>query len=196
MKSKALKKDFYLRPVLEVARELIGKTLVTNHGRITMRARIVETEAYHESETACHAAVGKTRRNEVMFLEGGHLYVYLSYGLHFCLNVVCEKAETGAAVLIRALEPLEGIEAMRKNRGHSRTKQIKDTNIASGPGKCGQALQLNLYHNGISLLQPPVYIENDGVKLPITATTRVGITKAAALPWRFYHSSSSFISRK
>src|SRR5436305_11173167 len=139
---KPLSPDFYDRPVLEVARELIGCT-VEHRGASGV---IVETEAYHECEPACHAFVGLTPRTATLFGQPGRAYVYRSYGIHALLNAVCEPEGVGAAVLIRALEPLEGIELMRRRRGLEPVRAL-----CSGPGKLTQALGIGLEHNGSDL---------------------------------------------
>ena len=172
-----MKPEFYDRPVLEVARDLVGCT-VTHAGCTGV---IVETEAYHMTEPACHAYVGLTSRTAVLFADPGTAYVYRSYGIHALLNAVCEPREVGAAVLIRALEPVVGVDAMRERRGWEDPRDL-----CSGPGKLTQALGIGLEHNGTSLLAGPVTIgprRSDPGEL--LAGVRVGITKAAELPWRF-----------
>jgi DNA-3-methyladenine glycosylase len=176
----------YSRPVLEVARELIG--CVVRHGDTA--GVIVETEAYHESEPACHAYVGLTPRTRVLFGPPGRAYVYFSYGIHSLFNVVCEPEGVGAAVLIRALEPLEGIETMRERRGVDR---IDD--LCSGPGKLTQALDIGLDLNGTDLRDGPITIEPGWEDVEPLVGTRVGITKAAELPWRFAAPGSPSVSR-
>jgi DNA-3-methyladenine glycosylase len=164
--------------VLEVARDLLG--CVVRHGDTA--GVVVETEAYHHSEPACHAFVGLTPRTRVLFGSPGRAYVYRSYGIHALLNAVCEPEGEGAAVLIRALEPLEGIEVMRARRG-----PVADRQLCSGPGKLTQALGIGLELNDTPLAGGPVEVEAG----PPPATRRVltgpriGITKAADLPWRF-----------
>jgi DNA-3-methyladenine glycosylase len=180
---------FYGRPVLDVARDLIG--CVVRHGDTA--GVIVETEAYHESEPACHAYVGLTARTRVLFGPPGRAYVYFSYGMHALLNAVCEPEGVGAAVLIRALEPLEGIETMRERRGAGRVEDL-----CSGPGKLTQALGIGLELNDTDLSAGPVVFEGaapgwEDVE-PQTGT-RVGITKAADLPWRFAAPGSPSVSR-
>jgi DNA-3-methyladenine glycosylase len=180
---------FYERPVLEVARDLIG-CVVAHDG---CSGVIVETEAYHHSEPACHAYVGVTRRTRTLFGPPGHAYVYRSYGIHACLNAVCEPAGVGAAVLIRALEPVEGIELMRERRGLER---IED--LCSGPGKLTQALGIELMDNGCDLARGPVVITRKSRAwrdAQVAASKRIGITKAAELPWRFCAVESRCLSR-
>jgi DNA-3-methyladenine glycosylase len=185
----ALPRAFYHRPVLAVARDLIG--CVVSHG--SCRGVIVETEAYHDSEPACHAFVGVTPRTETLFGPAGIAYVYRSYGIHALLNAVCEPEGVGAAVLIRALEPLEGIERMRARR---RVEPLRA--LCSGPGKLTQALGIELELNGSDLVGGPVTISARrpgwrGVK--VSAGVRIGITKAVSLPWRFCAPESEFLSR-
>jgi DNA-3-methyladenine glycosylase len=179
--------DFYARPVLEVARELIG-CVVEYEG---ISGRIVETEAYHESEPACHAFVGVTRRTRTLFGDPGVAYVYRSYGIHALLNAVCEPPGVGAAVLIRALEPLAGIESMRRRRGG-----VSDGDLCSGPGKLTQALGIGLSENGTSLLDGPVSIRRgDPGRARVLAGERIGITKAVDLRWRFALAENRHVSR-
>jgi DNA-3-methyladenine glycosylase len=180
---------FYDRPVVDVARALLG--CVVRHGDCA--GVIVETEAYHESEPACHAFVGLTPRTRPLFGPPGRAYVYRSYGIHACLNAVCEPAGVGAAVLIRALEPLEGLDVMRERRGLSRVEDL-----CSGPGKLTQALGIGLELNGTDLAggpiafgPPPPGWESVGHVIG----TRIGITKAAELPWRFCAAGSRSVSR-
>jgi DNA-3-methyladenine glycosylase len=180
--------DFYARPVLEVARDLIG-CVVEHEGT---SGRIVETEAYHESEPACHAFVGVTRRTRTLFGEPGTAYVYRSYGIHSLLNAVCEPVGVGAAVLIRALEPLAGTEAMRARRG----EQLADDRLCSGPGKLTQALGIELSENGTSLLDGPVSIRRGDLgPTRVVAGERIGITKAVDLRWRFALAGNRHVSR-
>jgi DNA-3-methyladenine glycosylase len=191
-----LPKEFYARPVLDVARELIG-CVVEHEG---LAGTIVETEAYHESEPACHAFVGITPRTRTLFGEPGLAYVYRSYGIHALLNAVCEPAGVGAAVLIRALEPLAGIEEMRARRRHGRGARapMRDQDLCSGPGKLTEALGVELSQNGASLLDGPVTIRlptPGGASPRVVEGTRVGITKAVELRWRFCAVGSAHVSR-
>jgi DNA-3-methyladenine glycosylase len=181
-------RGFFDRSVHEVARELIGWEL-----RIGPTAGvIVETEAYEETDPACHAYVGRTARNEVLFGPPGHAYVYLSYGIHSLLNFVTEPAGRASAVLIRALEPANGIELMRERRRQERIEQL-----CSGPGKLSEALGVDLSLNGADLLRPPFELSEgargDGAE--IIASPRIGITKAAELPWRYSLAKSRYVSR-
>ncbi len=184
-----MKRAFFVRPVLEVARALVG--CVVTHGDTA--GVIVETEAYHHSEPASHAFVGVTPRTRTLFGPPGRAYVYFSYGVHSLLNAVCEPEGVGAAVLIRALEPLEGIDHMRERRGVDAVRQL-----CSGPGKLTQALGIGLELNDTDLLHGPV-IFGDRPRawreVAIGVDKRVGITKAADLPWRFVAAGSRYVSR-
>jgi DNA-3-methyladenine glycosylase len=181
---------FYDRPVLEVARELLG-CVVEHRGTAGL---IVETEAYHQSEPACHAFAGLTARTRVLFGEPGLAYVYRSYGVHALLNAVCEPAGVGAAVLIRALEPLRGIERMRARRGRERAHEL-----CSGPGKLTQALGIELSENSTALTgQGPIAIlprPRELAPAQIVDGPRVGITRAVELRWRFCLAGSRHVSR-
>jgi DNA-3-methyladenine glycosylase len=179
-------RDFYARDVVAVARDLVGCTI--RHGDTA--GVIVEVEAYHDSEPACHAFVGLTPRTETLFGPPGRAYVYRSYGIHALLNAVSEEEGVGAAVLIRALEPMDGIELMRERRGLQRVEDL-----CSGPGKLTQALDIELHHNGTDLTTGPI-VFGERVRTPeIVVSKRVGITKAADLPWRFSEAGSRFVSR-
>ncbi|HEV7941172.1 MAG TPA: DNA-3-methyladenine glycosylase [Solirubrobacteraceae bacterium] len=180
--------SFYERPVVQVARELIGCTVA--HGDTA--GVIVETEAYHDSEPASHAFVGLTARTSTLFGPPGNAYVYRSYGIHALLNAVCEPEGVGAAVLIRALRPISGLLEMRKRRGVG-----SDLELCSGPGKLTQALDVELHQNGSSLLDGPIAIfAAAGVEsIEVLSGPRVGITKAVDLPWRFCLAGSPYVSR-
>jgi DNA-3-methyladenine glycosylase len=185
----ALTADFYDRPVLVVARDLIG--CAVDHAGTS--GVIVETEAYHDSEPASHAFIGLTPRTRTLFGGPGHAYVYRSYGIHALLNAVCEPEGVGAAVLIRALEPSSGIETMRRRRGLTR---IED--LCSGPGKLTQALGISLEENGSSLASGPVRIgpPPEGWENPsVVSGPRIGISKAVDLRWRFCVAGNRHVSR-
>jgi DNA-3-methyladenine glycosylase len=185
----ALPAEFYDRPVVEVARDLVG--CVVEHDGVA--GTIVETEAYHQTEPACHAFTGRSARTEVLFGPPGRAYVYRSYGIHAMLNAVTEPEGTGSAVLIRALEPLAGIEAMRARRGLERLEDL-----CSGPGKLCQALGFGLDLNGTDLRGGPIRVlgpSTEGPRPELTQSVRIGITKAADLPWRFSAPGSRFVSR-
>jgi DNA-3-methyladenine glycosylase len=182
-------RSFYERPVLEVAPDLVG--CVLHHGATS--GVIVETEAYHESEEACHAYIGLTKRTSTIFGPPGIAYVYRSYGIHALVNAVCEPEGVGAAVLIRALEPDSGLELMRARRGLQAERLL-----CSGPGKLTQALDIELHHNGVDLTSGPIVISERPAEwrdVQIVADRRIGITRAAELPWRFSAAGSRFLSR-
>jgi DNA-3-methyladenine glycosylase len=175
--------------VVDAAQALVGCTL-EHEDAVGV---IVETEAYHEEEPACHAHIGETPRSRVLFEAPGRLYVYRSYGIHALANVVVEPEGVGAAVLIRALEPIAGLEKMAARRGRTRPQDL-----CSGPGKLTQALDIELIHNDTSLRDGPVRIGPPprGWERPaLVASPRVGITKAADLPWRFCAADSIHVSR-
>ena len=183
----SLPRSFYARPVLDVAKDLLG-CVVTFEG---CAGRIVETEAYHDSEAACHAHVGLTARTHVLFGPPGRAYVYRSYGIHALLNAVTEPEGVGAAVLIRALEPEAGLEQMRERRGRDALHDL-----CSGPGKLTQALGIDLAENNTDLIGGPVQIHaREGPDPAFIAGPRIGITKAAELPWRFCAVGSRSVSR-
>jgi DNA-3-methyladenine glycosylase len=185
----ALPAEFYARPVVEVARALVGCVLWHDAGA----GALVETEAYHETEPACHAHVGLTGRTHILFGPPGRAYVYRSYGIHALFNAVCEPEGVGAAVLIRALEPLAGLDRMRARRGLERPEHL-----CSGPGKLTQALGIALDLNGSDLVRGPITIEPspaDWRPAGLIEGPRVGITKAAELPWRFCAAGFRSVSR-
>jgi DNA-3-methyladenine glycosylase len=182
--ARTLARSFYDRPVVDVARDLVG--CVVRHG--VASGRIVETEAYHEEEPACHAFVGLTARTKPLFGPPGFAYVYRSYGIHALLNAVTSGEGEGAAVLIRALEPLDGLGLMHSRRGVGR-----ELDLCSGPGKLTQALGIGLELNETSLVDGPIEVlpRPAGVRAPrIVSGVRVGITRAAELPWRFCDAGS------
>ena len=184
-----LGRDFYARSVHEVARDLIG--CVVRHGETA--GRIVETESYHMDEPACHAYAGLTERTRPLFGPPGRAYVYFSYGIHSLLNAVCEEDGIGAAVLIRALEPVDGIEEMRGRRGLQPA-----TDLCSGPAKLTQALGIGLSLNDSSLLDGPIAVLDRDPRAGqprVVVGERIGVTKAADLPWRFCDADSQHVSR-
>jgi len=186
----ALPASFYDRPVLEVARELVG--CVLSHDGCA--GVIVEAEAYHQSEPGSHAYIGQRPRTRSLFGRPGIGYVYRSYGIHACLNAVCEEPGVGAAVLIRALEPLEGLDLMRSRRGLDRVEAL-----CSGPGKLTQALGIELEHDGVDLSRGPIVIAAplpEWQAVPVLGGRRIGLTKAVELPWRFCAGESRFLSRR
>ena len=183
---KQLKRAFFDRSVHEVAPNLIGVTLLVDG----VGGIIVEVEAYHHTEPAAHSYNGLTPRNAVMFGPAGFVYVYRSYGIHWCVNFVCEKAGSASAVLIRALEPTHGIPAMRRRRGvHD------ERSLCSGPGKLTEALAITHAHNGLALDKPPMALYAATAKPDVVAGVRIGLTKAVDLPWRYGLRVSKFVSK-
>jgi len=188
----ALPRAFYVRPTVEVARDLLGKTLVHRTPDGLASGRIVEVEAYlGEDDPASHAFRGPRGRAELMFREGGLAYVYFSYGVHYCMNVVTGPAGTGGAVLIRALEPLRGVALMRRRRAREPL-----TELASGPGKLAQALAIGPEQNGLSLLKSSLSLQPGAAPASIAESPRIGITRAADWPLRFYDPASPHVSRR
>ena len=181
-----IRRDFFARSVHRVAPDLIGARLLVNG----VGGRIVEVEAYHHTDPAAHSYGGRTERNAVMFGPPGHAYVYRSYGVHWCLNFVCEAESSASAVLIRALEPTEGLAAMRRQRG------VKDERLlCAGPGRLTEALGLTQRHNGLALDKPPFELRARMEKVALAIGPRIGITKAAEQPWRYGLKGSRFLSR-
>jgi DNA-3-methyladenine glycosylase len=181
-----LSKNFFDRSVLAVAPELIGATLrIGDAGGV-----IVEVEAYHHTEPAAHSYGGQTPRNAVMFGPAGHAYVYRSYGLHWCVNFVCEGVGSASGVLVRALQPTTGLPAMRRRRG-----QIDDRLLCSGPGRLTEALGITHAQNGMALDAPPFALIARADQPEIAVGPRIGITKAADLPWRYGLKGSPFLSK-
>lgn len=189
-----LSPSFYARPARDVAMELLGKGVVSMVDGVLTAGRIVETEAYTGPEDpASHAAarIGRTARNEAMFGPPGSAYVYLSYGIHWCLNAVTDRADHPGAVLIRALEPVEGLEVMRGRRGTA------DRDLARGPGRLTQALGVTGALNGHGLDSPPLSFHSAPALAPerISATPRIGVSRAADWPLRFTVRDSRYLSR-
>lgn len=182
-----LRKSFFNRSVHEVAPELIGATLLfKGTGGV-----IVEVEAYHHTDPAAHSYSGQTPRNAVMFGPPGHAYVYRSYGIHWCLNVVCEQAGSASAVLIRALEPTAGLAAMHRRRRRTADARL----LCSGPGRLTEALGITHAQNGLALDAPPFELRAPTGDPEIVAGPRIGITKAIELPWRYGLAGSCFLSK-
>jgi DNA-3-methyladenine glycosylase len=181
-----LRRPFFARDVHAVARDLIGATLLFKGAG----GRIVEVEAYHHTDPAAHSYNGKTPRNAVMFGPPGYVYVYRSYGIHWCVNFVCEEDGSASAVLIRAVEPAEGIAAMRRRRG------LKDERLlCSGPGRVCEALGITGAHNGLPLDRAPFELRPRDGDVAVATGPRIGITKAADLPWRYGLKGSRFLSK-
>lgn len=181
-----LPQKFFARSVHEVAPELIGATMLVNG----VGGIIVEVEAYHQTEPAAHSYRGPTPRTMVMFGPPGFAYVYRSYGIHWCINFVCEKEGSAAAVLIRALQPTHGLAAMRRRRGLE-----EERTLCSGPGKLASALAITHAQNGLALTAPPFSIHARTFTPEIATGVRIGITKAAELPWRYGLKGSRFVSK-
>jgi len=181
-----LRRSFFARSVHDVAPDLIGATLVIGG----VGGVIVEVEAYHHTDPAAHSYRGETERNAVMFGPPGFAYVYRSYGIHWCLNFVCEPAGSASAVLIRALEPTAGLAAMRRRRG---LREPRD--LCSGPGKLGEALGITRKQNGLALDRPPFELRAREAMPEIVTGPRIGITKAVDHPWRYGLKGSKFLSK-
>jgi DNA-3-methyladenine glycosylase len=183
---KPLKRGYFDRSVHRVAPELIGATFLVNG----VGGIIVEVEAYHHSEPAAHSFNGPTPRNMVMFGPAGFSYVYRSYGIHWCVNFVCEGEGSASAVLIRALEPTHGIAAMRRRRGLHDARSL-----CSGPGKLCEALGITIAQSELPLDRPPIALYARTGKAEVIAGVRIGITKAVELPWRYGLKGSKFLSK-
>jgi DNA-3-methyladenine glycosylase len=179
-------RSFFGRSVHEVAPDLIGTTLLV----AGVGGRIVEVEAYHQTDPAAHSFHGRTPRNAVMFGPPGYVYVYRSYGIHWCLNFVCEPKGSAAAVLIRALEPQAGLATMRRRRGMSDERLL-----CAGPGRTCQALGVTARHNGLPLDKPPFAILARTEAVEVIAGPRIGLTKAIDKPWRYGLKGSRFLSK-
>ncbi len=199
LNSPKLSPEFYQRDVVQVAKELLGKIFIRKFQVQILAGKIVEVEAYDQSEEASHSFHGKSKRNEIMFQRGGYLYVYFIYGVHYCCNVVTGPEDHGAAVLIRAIEPLNNLNTIAKNRfGKFDLLDSEVLNLTSGPAKLCKGFKISKEENGIdlnsskiSILDSPKIVEDKIVK-----TTRIGISKAAELPWRFYIRDNKFVSKK
>lgn len=193
---KLLPRSFYTRRTLEIAPELLGKIFVKKEGRAFLSGKIVEVEAYLHNDPACHAFRGMTERNKVMFSRGGVLYVYFTYGMYFCSNIVTYKEGKGEAVLIRAVEPIEGIKKMMKNR--PLPEDAKVYTLTNGPAKFSQAFHLDKTSSGIDLCGENIFILDAPPISPkdIITTTRIGINVAKEKPWRFYINNNPWASRK
>lgn len=193
--SSKLSRNFYFQPTLTVAKKLLGNFIVRRYRGRNLVGKIVEVEAYRGSiDPASHAYRGMTKRNEVMFWEGGHLYVYFTYGMHYCANVVTQRDGIAEAVLIRGVEPVRGIETMRKLRG----KGVDNINLTNGPAKFCEAFGIKRRENGTSLLGSEIYLVS-GENLPasrIEVSPRIGIRTATEKKWRFLVKENRWVSKK
>jgi DNA-3-methyladenine glycosylase len=179
-------RDFFARSVHDVAEELIGATFLVGG----VGGKIVELEAYHHEDPAAHGFGGRTARNASMFGPPGHAYVYRSYGIHWCVNFVCEAEGVADAVLIRALEPTEGLDIMRRRRGLDDERLL-----CAGPGRLCQALGITREHDGLPLDRPPFRLEPRAEKPELLRGPRIGISRATDLPWRYALAGSRYLSR-
>jgi DNA-3-methyladenine glycosylase len=181
-----IRRRFFARSVHAVAPDLIGATFLFDG----VGGRIVEVEAYHHTDPAAHSYGGQTERNAVMFGPPGFAYVYRSYGIHWCVNFVCEREGSAAAVLIRAIEPLEGLAKMRRRRGLDDARLL-----CSGPGRLCEALGITRAHNALALDAPPFRLQPRTREVEIVTGPRIGITKAVEHPWRYGLEGSRFLSK-
>lgn len=188
-----LHKSFYNQETIQMAKAFLGKILVYNSEQGLVSGRIVETEAYLHNDPACHASRGMTKRNQSMFGEAGHTYVYFTYGCHYCLNIVTNEKGVGEGVLIRALIPIDGIDIMQRNRQKDKLKDL-----CSGPGKLTKAFGIDTSNNLTELSGDIIYLVDDGYEPEnIIAKPRIGITEAVDEPWRFYPSELiDWVSKK
>ena len=193
MSPNILSHTFYRRPTLEVTRQLLGKVLAHETPAGVAAGIIVETEAYMGADDpACHSARGLTPRTEVMFGPAGHAYVYFTYGMHYCFNAVTQPRGVAEAVLIRALEPLDGVELMKERR-----RRDKPADLASGPAKLCVALGIDKTCNGTDLTHPPLYIEDREIEPePVVWRPRIGIRAGTEHLWRCYIRGNPFVSKK
>ena len=183
--------DLLAGSVLDVAPRLLGAVIAHETAEGTVAVRLTEVEAYDgPNDPGSHAHNGRTRRNQVMFGPPGYAYVYRSYGIHWCLNFVCEREGSASAVLIRALAPTHGLAVMRRRRGLADERVL-----CAGPGRLCQALGITQAHNGLALDAPPFAIYPRGGQIKLVIGPRIGITKAADLPWRYGLAGSRFLSR-
>ncbi len=193
MKPRILPRDFYERDTVKVAKDLLGKRLVRVKGRNRMEGRIVEVEAYRGlDDPASHAFRGPTPRNAPMFGEPGHAYIYFTYGNHYCLNITTQEVGTPGAVLIRAIQPLEGLREMRRLR-----PKVLDSNLTNGPGKLTKALGIDKSLNEIDMTRrEDLFVtESDETTFKVAKSARVGISQAADRLWRFYVAGNSYVSK-
>lgn len=191
--------DFFKQSTLKIAKGLLGCYLAHQHPEGMTIGKIVETEAYLSDDPACHAARGKTQRNEAMFGPAGYAYIYFIYGMYFCFNVVTGPVEKGEAVLIRALEPIQGLELMQQRRQNKKsTKQLQLHELCNGPAKLVIAMGIEKHQNKFCLQTSPLQLlmPKSKTKHPITTTTRIGIVQGKELPYRFYLKNNIFVSKK
>lgn len=197
---KKLSKNYFQSDPVELAPKLLGKIIVRKISRGFLAGKIVETEAYRGlDDEAAHSYKGETKRTEVMFREGGYLYVYFTYGMHYCANVVCGNKGEGAAVLIRGVEPINNFEILAQNRFEkTNLSSAEIINLTNGPAKFCQAFSIAKEQNGINLLENEIFIsKGESIsKNQIVQTTRIGISKAVDFPWRFYIKDNLYVSRK
>ena len=195
-----LKREFYTRDLLLVAKDLLGKIFVKEYSGEKLAGRIVEVEAYDgDIDEAAHTFKGLTKRNEIMFNEGGYLYVYFTYGAHYCCNVVTGIKGKGTAILIRGIEPLDGLSTMIKNRFDGKLPGEKEMRtLTNGPGKICQAFSISKKHYGIDLTGNKIYLlEQPNIKPEqIKVSKRIGIKKSVDLPWRFYIKDNPYVSKR
>lgn len=196
---KKLKRNFYTRDLQIVAKELLGKILVKKDSKTTLSGKIVEVEAYDgDIDEASHAYIGKTERTKIMFNEGGYFYVYFTYGTHYCCNVVTGIIGKGTAVLIRAIEPIDGLDVMAINRFGRLINEKEKIKLTNGPGKICKAFGISKEHYGIDLTDGNIFI----IDMPkikeeeIIITKRIGIKKSADLKWRYYIKNNPYVSKK
>jgi DNA-3-methyladenine glycosylase len=201
---KPLPRSFFLQSTLQVAQKLLGKYFIRRIGKNLLIGKIVEVEAYRSNDPASHSFHGKTDRNSVMFGEGGHLYVYFTYGMHFCANIATGKEGIGEAVLIRALEPITGIDIMTKNRsGSTKSLNLKSLNhkilinLTNGPAKLCQAFNISKKENGSDLTNSSIIIAQGEriLSRSIERSSRIGINVGVEKKWRFFIKGNSWVSK-
>jgi len=176
-------------PVL-AARSLLGKKIIYNNNNQVLSGYIVETEAYHSDDPASHSFHGLTKSNKSLFMKAGTIYVYFTYGMHFCINIVTGEEGQGQAVLIRAIEPVDGIEVMKENR-----KTDVVSNLTNGPAKLTQAFGINKSIDGSNVIKGPIFLTQGTDPKEIVVDTRIGISRAIDYPWRFYIKDNPFVSK-